>query len=114
MEYAERMASRSKAQQQEDLDLLQAVESQLGQAKSEGMDPTGQEALELIERHRHALTWFRVSPSMHVLLGRMYVCDLRFKRRYEAIEPGLAEWMLEAIESNAQAHGIDPAKAKWE
>ncbi|BDR55078.1 MerR family transcriptional regulator [Bombiscardovia apis] len=114
MEYAERMASRSKAQKKEDLNLLQAIETQLGQAKREGMDPTCPEALDLIEQHRHSLSWFQVSPSMHVMLGRMYACDPRFKSHYEAIEPGLAEWMQAAIEANAQTHGIDPATAKWE
>ncbi|OZG50149.1 MerR family transcriptional regulator [Bombiscardovia coagulans] len=114
LEYAERKASRTSEQQKQDMDHLEKVETKLGQAKRNGLDPTGDKAFELIEEHRQALAWFHVTPSMHLMLGRMYVADQRFNRHYEQFEPGLAEWMLTAIESAARAHGVDPATAQWE
>lgn len=114
MEYAERKASRNPEEQKRDMARLEAVETKLGQAKRDGLDPTADEALALIEEHRQALPWFHVTPSMHLMLGRMYVADPRFNRHYEQFEPGLAEWMLAAMEASAHAQGIDPATARWE
>ena len=114
LEYAERKTSRNRARWQRDMAHLGEVEARLGQSKRNGLDPTGDEALELIEEHRQSLAWFHVTPSMHLMLGRMYVADPRFNCHYEQFEPGLAEWMLTAIETAARVHGIDPATAKWE
>ncbi|RBP99782.1 hypothetical protein CRD59_01720 [Bifidobacterium xylocopae] len=93
---------------------LKEVETKLARAKRAGFDPTGIQALALVEEQQQALTWFHVTPSMHLILGRMYVADPRFRRHYEQLEPGLAEWMLTAIEAAARARGIDPATARWE
>ena len=114
LEYAERKASRSVQEQKKDMTRLKDVESELAQAKRKGLAPTSDKVLELIDEHRQALSWFRVTPSMHVILGRMYVADPRFRRHYEQLEPGLAKWMLVAIETAARANGIDPATVKWE
>ena len=114
LEYAERKASHSEQEQKKDTVRLKDVESKLAQAKRKGLAPTSDEVLELIDEHRQALSWFHVTPSMHVILGRMYVADPRFRRHYEQLEPGLAKWMLVAIETAARASGIDPATVKWE
>lgn len=114
LEYAERKASHSKQEQKKDMARLRDVESKLAQAKRKGLAPTSVEVLELVDEHRQALSWFHVTPSMHVILGRMYVADRRFRFHYEQLEPGLAQWMLTAIESAADKNGIDPAAVKWE
>ena len=114
LEYAERKASRSEQKQKKDMTRLKEVESELAQAKRKGLAPASDKVLELIDEHRQALSWFHVTPSMHVILGRMYVADPRFRRHYEQLEPGLAKWMLVAIETAARANGIDPATVKWE
>ena len=114
LEYAERKASRSEQEQKKDMTRLKDVESELAQAKRKGLAPTSDKVLELIDEHRQALSWFHVTPSMHVILGRLYVADPRFRRHYEQLEPRLAKWMLVAIETAARASGIDPSTAKWE
>lgn len=38
---------------------------------------------------------------MQVHLGEMYVQDPRFRATYEELEPGLAEWVRDAIVANA-------------
>ena len=114
LEYAERKASRSEQEQKKDMTRLKDVESELAQAKRKGLAPTSDKVLELIDEHRQALSWFHVTPSMHVILGRMYVADPRFRRHYEQLEHRLAKWTLVAIETAARASGIDPATARWE
>ena len=114
LEYAERKAMCSEQKQKRDTARLKNVESELAQAKRKCLAPTSDKVLELIDEHRQALSWFHVTPSMHVILGRMYVADPRFRRHYEQLEPGLAQWMLFAIETAARAIGIDPSTAKWE
>ena len=104
----------SEQEQKKDTARLKNVENELAQAKRKGLPPSSDKVLELIDEHRQALSWFHVTPSMHVILGRMYVTDPRFRRHYEQLEPGLAKWMLVAIETAARANGIDPATVKWE
>ena len=104
----------SEQEQKKDTARLKNIESELAQAKRKGLSPFSDKVLELIDEYRQALSWFHVTPSMHVILGRMYVSDPRFRSHYEQLEPGLAQWMLAAIETAARANGIDPATAKWE
>ena len=104
----------SEQEQKKDTVRLKNVESELAQAKRKGLSPSSDKVLELIDEHRQALSWFHVTPSMHVILGRMYAADPRFRSHYEQLEPGLTQWMLVAIETAARAIGIDPSTAKWE
>ena len=39
---------------------------------------------------------------MHVGLGEMYVADPRFAARYEALRPGLARFLADAIRANTE------------
>jgi hypothetical protein len=41
---------------------------------------------------------------MHTSLGEMYVADPRFTATYEAIRPGLAVYMRDAMLANALRH----------
>jgi MerR family transcriptional regulator, thiopeptide resistance regulator len=65
------------------------------------------EAMEAAEAHRqHIGRWFYdCSHEIHRGLGQMYVDDPRFTATYEAIAPGLAAYLRDAIAANADRHG---------
>ncbi|ANH92699.1 MerR family transcriptional regulator [Streptomyces sp. NPDC057197] len=71
-----------------------------------GEPAAGPAAMDLAEAHRrHIGTWFFTCPyEMHRCLGEMYVADERFKAYYDAMRPGLAEHLKEAILANAARH----------
>lgn len=64
-----------------------------------GVAPNAPEARAAAEAHRaHLDRWFYpVSREHHLALGAMYVEDPRFAATYEALAPGLAAWLREAI-----------------
>ncbi|MFJ4721881.1 MerR family transcriptional regulator [Streptomyces luteogriseus] len=68
--------------------------------------PTGEAAMTLAEEHRqHIRTWFyECTYDIHRCLGEMYVSDERFKAFYDALRPGLAEHLRDAIAANAARH----------
>src|SRR5664279_1978256 len=79
----------------------------LAAAMHGGAAPTSTEAMDLAEEHRRGIqTFYDCPPEMHRGLGEMYVADERFTRNYEDVAPGLAVWLREAINANA-----DRAKA---
>ncbi|RYP94220.1 transcriptional regulator [Bifidobacterium pseudolongum subsp. globosum] len=114
MEYAEYRTRTDDAQQQADLDAVRTLELELAQAMRDGVQPGSEAADELALRHRESLTWYHVTPSMHVCLAKMYVNDPRFRAHYDGIEPGLAVWLRDAIEAQAAAEGVDVENARWE
>ncbi|MFF0227452.1 MerR family transcriptional regulator [Streptomyces sp. NPDC004629] len=71
-----------------------------------GAPPAGEPAMDMAEEHRrHISRWFYECPhGMHRCLGEMYVADERFKAFYDAMRPGLAEHLKEAILANAARH----------
>ncbi|MFJ9427390.1 MerR family transcriptional regulator [Streptomyces sp. NPDC101249] len=72
-----------------------------------GEPSTGAAAMDLAEEHRaHLVRWFYAcSPAMHRCLGEMYVADERFTAHYDAVRPGLARHLSEAIAANAARAG---------
>jgi hypothetical protein len=42
---------------------------------------------------------------MHRSLAELYVGDERFRATYDAVAPGLAEFVHDAVIANAAAHG---------
>lgn len=72
-----------------------------------GEQPSGEAAMDLAEEHRqHTGKWyFEVPYEMHRGFAEMYVSDERFKAYYDAMRPGLAEHLKEAIMANAARHG---------
>lgn len=60
-------------------------------------------AMDLAEEHRQQISrWFYdCGYDMHRGLTAMYVADTRFRERYEAIAPGLAEYLRDAADANA-------------
>ena len=65
------------------------------------------EAMDLAEEHRGQITrWFYDwSYEIHKGLTQMYVDDPRFREHYEAIAPGLAEYVRDAAQANARRAG---------
>jgi DNA-binding transcriptional MerR regulator len=61
------------------------------------------EAKQLAEEHRqHISRWFyECSYEIHTGLADMYLADERFTATYENIQPGLAQYLHDAIHANA-------------
>lgn len=114
MEYAEYRTRTDDMQQQADLAAMQEVEHELAQAMRRGVEAGSDEANALALRHRASLTWYHVTPSMHVCLARMYTADPRFRAHYDTIEPGLADWLRAIIEAQAATEGVDVEHARWQ
>lgn len=92
-----------------------SLEEALGRACAEGCAVDSPEVAELVEQHRRLLSHFyEVTYARHVLLARMYTEDPRFCEHYERVTVGLAQWLREAIEANAAAHGVDVDAAQWD
>lgn len=72
-------------------------------AKRQGLEPTSHEAIAGAERCRLAINdwYYECDYAMHQALGQMYVTDQRFVDYYESLEPGLAQYLRDAIDANA-------------
>ena len=72
----------------------------------DGMPPDSERAMDLAEEHRRYLSrWFYdCGYELHRGLAQMYVVDDRFRATYDAVTPGLAEYVSAAIEANATRH----------
>ena len=80
-----------------------AIQERSAQALRAGLLPQSQEAREAAEAHRqHLCRWhYDCSPEMHRNLGEMFAADPRFGASYDALAPGLAEFVLDSIRANA-------------
>jgi DNA-binding transcriptional MerR regulator len=80
-------------------DLMQRMAAAL----REGVAPEAPAAMDLAEEHRQQIVrdFYDCPPEMHAGLGRMYVEDERFTATYEAVAPGLAQWVSTAVQANA-------------
>lgn len=82
----------------------------LSDAAACGITPGSAEAADLVERHLASITrWYEAGREKQVLLARMYVADKRFDETYG----GNAQYLLELVEAQARAEGIDPDMAQW-
>ncbi|WP_144119998.1 MerR family transcriptional regulator [Catellatospora sichuanensis] len=63
------------------------------------------EAMDLVEEHRQLISrWFyECSYEIHTGLADMYLADERFMATYEAIKPGMTQYLHDAIHANAVA-----------
>ncbi|MEU1676273.1 MerR family transcriptional regulator [Streptomyces roseifaciens] len=61
------------------------------------------EAMDLAEEHRQQIVrfYYDCTYDIHTCLGEMYVTDERFTATYEAIRPGMAGYLRDAIVANA-------------
>jgi DNA-binding transcriptional MerR regulator len=77
------------------------------EAMRAGVPPTSEQAMALAEAHRTFLTtWFYdCGYDMHRNLAEMYVADDRFRATFDAVAPGLADYVAAAILANVDAHG---------
>ncbi len=71
---------------------------------AEGTSPTSAAAMDLAESHRrHIDRWFYgCSPDMHRGLASMYTADARFTEYFEERHEGLAAFVADAIQANAE------------
>ncbi|GIJ06823.1 MerR family transcriptional regulator [Micromonospora andamanensis] len=68
-----------------------------------GAPADGPTAMELAEEHRQQISrWFyECTYEIHTGLADLYLADERFTAHYEAMAPGLTEYLAEAIHANA-------------
>jgi len=80
-----------------------AVNAAFVAAKRAGLPPDGVAAMDAAEQHRRHIheRFYDVPTAMHRGLGDMYVTDPRFTKTYEDLEPGLAQYVRDAIHANA-------------
>lgn len=79
------------------------IEPGLAALLEAGTPADSEQAMALAEEHRLQIDrWFYpCSHQMHAGLAEMYVSDERFRQRYEAVRPGLAQYLHDAIKANA-------------
>ncbi|WP_433857571.1 MerR family transcriptional regulator [Streptomyces kronopolitis] len=68
-----------------------------------GVPADAAEAMDVAEEHRRFISgaYYGCSHETHAGLGEMYVTDERFTATYEAIRPGLAVYLRDAMPANA-------------
>ncbi len=82
----------------------EALTLRIAEAFRAGAAADNEVAMDAVEAHRRQISerFYDCSHEMHRNLGEMYVADPRFRATYETIEPGLAEWVRDAIIANAR------------
>lgn len=80
-----------------------AINAAFVAAKRAGLPPDGPEAMDAAEHARlHIHTrFYDCDHDFHRNLGEMYVSDPRFTATYDDLEPGLAQYVRDAIVANA-------------
>jgi MerR family transcriptional regulator, thiopeptide resistance regulator len=82
------------------------VQRRFAEALTAGVPADSEQAMDIAEEHRQHITrnFYDCPPAMHAGLGRMYVEDERFAATYEALAPGLAQYVSTAVQANAARH----------
>jgi len=101
-ESARRTAGYTKEDWQRYRDEAQAVSLEIAALMDEGVPASDPRAVAAVEQHRLLIDrWFYpCSRQMHAGLGRMYVADPRFKKNYEKVREGMAQYLCDAIEAS--------------
>src|SRR5664279_1755900 len=111
--WAQSQQRTSKLTKEDWIEIKQAGDNlnrRLAAAMTGGAAPDSTEAMDLAEEHRLGIqTFYDCPPEMHRGLGEMYVADERFTRTYEDVAPGLAAWLRDAINANADRAKAPPA-----
>ena len=78
-----------------------AVNAGFVAAKRAGDAPDSEAALAAARAHGRQIheRFYDLSPEMHLCLARMYVADERFTAYYDDLEPGLAQYVHDAIQA---------------
>jgi DNA-binding transcriptional MerR regulator len=81
------------------------LERRFAAALRAGVPSDSPEAQALAEEHRLHIDrrFYDCSHQTHVHLADLYVSDERFTAHYEAVAPGLARYVQEAVQANAAA-----------
>ncbi|WP_330331177.1 MerR family transcriptional regulator [Streptomyces sp. NBC_00536] len=79
------------------------ISRRLAELLDAGVSAESGRAMDLAEEHRGWIgrNHYACSYEMHVCLGEMYVADERFTAYYDAVRPGLAVFVRDAIMANA-------------
>lgn len=85
---------------------MNAVGAAFAESKRAGHAPDSVVAMDAAEQHRRHIheRFYDLPHEAHRGLGDMYVADARFTRTYDALEPGLAHYVRDAIHANADRH----------
>lgn len=80
----------------------EAIGERIAAVLRSGAAPGSDEAMDAVEEHRQFIDqhFYACSPEMHTGLGEMYLADPRFTRYYEQLQPGLAQFVHDAILAN--------------
>jgi DNA-binding transcriptional MerR regulator len=114
-QYAEQTAGLTAADWEEVAAATTALSNDLAAAHRTCVVPGAPAANALAERHRESLArYFDCTHSMQVCLARMFVSDPGYTSYYDALSPGLTEWLRDVVYANAVVHGVDPATAAWD
>ncbi|QQS02165.1 MAG: MerR family transcriptional regulator [Austwickia sp.] len=88
----------------------EAVNAEFARLFDAGAAADGDEAAAAAEAHRRSIeSHYDCAHVFHVKLAQMYLADARFTAYYDAIRPGLAQYVHDAIVDNAARHGVNPA-----
>jgi len=85
---------------------MDTVNAAFVEAKRAGLAPDSTQAMDAAEAHRRHIhdRFYDVSHDFHRGLADMYVADPRFTGTYDDQEPGLAQYVRDAIHANADRH----------
>jgi DNA-binding transcriptional MerR regulator len=102
-----RAASYTKEDWQRFTDGFAAIHRRMGDLLAQGVPAESVAAMDVAEEHRRFISEhnYECTYGIHTGLGEMYVTDERFTATYEAIQPGLAVYMRDAMSANAARHG---------
>lgn len=98
----EKFKSMTSQQYMDAAELSEAINQALAEAVASG-DAMGEAARRCCALHQEWLNYFwpagMYSPEAHLALAQTYCADERFKQYYEAIAPGGAEFLYEALKA---------------
>ena len=82
---------------------MEATHAAFVRAKRAGEPASSEAAMDAAERHRLHIhsRFYDLDHTFHRALADMYVADPRFTKTYEDLEPGLAQYVHDAIHANA-------------
>jgi len=98
------MAKMSEAEQAAMMDTLKDIETGLVEGMTRGIDPAAEPVDRMIARHRAwvAAAWDKpCPPHAYAGLADLYLSHPDFVARYEALGPGFAEWLTDAMKAHA-------------
>lgn len=101
----ERTRSWTKEDWQEVKERTDALERRLVEAFTAGVQPGSERADALAEDHRAELNrFYEADHALQRGVVTFTTSDERFRARYEALAPGLSDWIRAIVEANADRH----------